>query len=98
MVETPMADQIFDEISDEERAFWESTVPLGRFAKAEEVASVILHLSAPESSYTNGLLYNLDGGATAGYFNPPRSQRGIAGGRCSAHRPRRGPTSGRLSV
>lgn len=70
-VETPMADQIFAESSAEERAFYESTVPLGRFAAPEEVAAVVAHLSSPDASYTNGLLYNLDGGSTVGYFEPP---------------------------
>jgi len=71
-VETPMADQIFAEGTPEDRAFYESTVPLGRFAAPEEVASAVLHLSSAEASYANGLLYNLDGGSTAGYFEPPR--------------------------
>ncbi len=66
-VETPMADRIFDG-NDDERDFWKSAVPLGRFAQATEVAKVVLHLLGDEASYTNGHIYRIDGGSTAGYF------------------------------
>ncbi|MNY55023.1 4-formylbenzenesulfonate dehydrogenase TsaC1/TsaC2 [compost metagenome] len=45
-------------------------VPLGRFAQPDEVAKVILHLASDDASYTNGAIYSLDGGATAGHFSP----------------------------
>ena len=50
----------------EEESFYRSAVPLGRFARPEEVAAVALHLA--ESTYTNGMVYAVDGGSTAGYF------------------------------
>ncbi|GAB3199086.1 D-threitol dehydrogenase [Nocardioides hungaricus] len=68
-VDTPMADQIFDG-DESERDYWRSAVPLGRFARPTEVATAVLHLLGEESSYTNGHVYRLDGGSTAGYYRP----------------------------
>lgn len=67
-VETPMAERIFAGTSQDERDFFRSTVPLGRFAQPEEVAAAVAHLSTTEASYANGLVYRLDGGSTAGYY------------------------------
>lgn len=50
------------------RKYYAATVPLGRIAAPEEIAAVVAHLTSAEASYTNGLLYLIDGGATAGYF------------------------------
>jgi len=69
-VETPMADRIFAASPSEDYDFYQALVPLGRFAQAREVAQVIAHLLSAEASYTNGLVYNVDGGSTAGYFRP----------------------------
>ncbi|MBS1843015.1 MAG: SDR family oxidoreductase [Actinobacteria bacterium] len=69
-VETPMADRIFADFSGEEVAGWEKTVPMGRFARADEVAAVVAHLTSADAAYTNGAVYSIDGGATAGYFMP----------------------------
>jgi meso-butanediol dehydrogenase / (S,S)-butanediol dehydrogenase / diacetyl reductase len=67
-VETPMAQRIFADTTPAERDFFMSSVPLGRFAQPEEVAAAVAHLSCAEASYTNGALYRLDGGSTAGYY------------------------------
>jgi meso-butanediol dehydrogenase / (S,S)-butanediol dehydrogenase / diacetyl reductase len=67
-VETPMAQRIFADTTPEERDFFMSSVPLGRFALPEEVAAAVAHLTSAEASYTNGALYRLDGGSTAGYY------------------------------
>ncbi len=67
-VDTPMADQLLKDAGRYDRAFYESRVPLGRFARPEEVASAICHLLSAEASYANGLVYVLDGGTTAGTF------------------------------
>lgn len=67
-VETPMADQIFEGTGPEVRGYYATTVPLGRFARPEEVAEAVAHLTSAEASYTNGMTYVIDGGATAGYF------------------------------
>jgi meso-butanediol dehydrogenase/(S,S)-butanediol dehydrogenase/diacetyl reductase len=69
-VETPMADRIFDG-DENEREFWKSAVPLGRFAQATEVANAVLHLLGDEASYVNGHVYRIDGGSTAGYYRQP---------------------------
>jgi NAD(P)-dependent dehydrogenase (short-subunit alcohol dehydrogenase family) len=67
-VDTPMADQIFARAPDHMRESYRKVVPLKRFALADEVAKVVAHLSSDEASYTNGSIYMIDGGATAGYF------------------------------
>jgi NAD(P)-dependent dehydrogenase (short-subunit alcohol dehydrogenase family) len=67
-VDTPMADQLLASLTPAEKEYYRKTVPLGRFAKPEEVAEVIEHLTSKASSYANGMMYHLDGGSTAGYF------------------------------
>ena len=44
-----------------------AAVPIGRFARAEEVANVVAHLTSTEASYTNGNVYLVDGGSSAGH-------------------------------
>lgn len=70
-VETPMAEQLFQGMSSAEVEYYKRSVPLGRFARAEEVAEVVAHLASSEAAYTNGMLYALDGGSTAGYYSAP---------------------------
>lgn len=67
-VNTPMADRLLNMPGSHGRDFYESRVPLGRFAEPQEVAAVITHLISQDASYTNGLTYVLDGGTTAGTF------------------------------
>jgi meso-butanediol dehydrogenase/(S,S)-butanediol dehydrogenase/diacetyl reductase len=67
-VRTPMADRILSGVSSEAQAEWERMLPLKRFASSDEVAAVIHHLLSRESSYTNGMVYMVDGGETAGLF------------------------------
>ncbi|MCP8895274.1 SDR family oxidoreductase [Shinella daejeonensis] len=68
-VATPMADGLLKENDGAyDRAFYERRVPLGRFARPEEVADAISHLLSPQASYANGMVYMLDGGTTAGTF------------------------------
>jgi len=40
-------------------------VPLGRFGKAEEIASGVLYLATDESSFVTGSELVIDGGRTA---------------------------------
>jgi NAD(P)-dependent dehydrogenase (short-subunit alcohol dehydrogenase family) len=67
-VDTPMADGLLANPNLPDRRAFERRAPLGRFARPEEVAEAIAHLASPEASYTNGMLYVIDGGTTAGTF------------------------------
>lgn len=69
-VQTEMMDRVFAEASDleQEKKGYEREVPLGRFAAPEEVAAVIKHLCSEEASYSNGMIYAVDGGVTAGHL------------------------------
>ncbi len=43
-------------------------IPLGRFARPEDVANVALFLASDESAYLSGVMIPIDGGSTAGLF------------------------------
>jgi NAD(P)-dependent dehydrogenase (short-subunit alcohol dehydrogenase family) len=45
-------------------------VPMGRFGKAEEIASAVLFLASDESSYVNAASFVVDGGITGAYTTP----------------------------
>ncbi len=69
-VQTRMMESLFAEADDPdaEMKAYAKEVPLARFARPDEVAKVIFHLASDQASYTNGIAYSLDGGATAGHF------------------------------
>lgn len=67
-VKTPMADRILSAGGPDEQDAWERLLPLGRIASPDEIAAAVHHLLSRESSYTNGLVYMIDGGETAGLF------------------------------
>lgn len=67
-VDTPMAEGIFSRSPSGAREYYENAVPIGRLARPEEVASSVAHLSSAEASYVNGMVYMVDGGATAGPY------------------------------
>lgn len=45
-------------------------IPMGRFGKAEEIASAALYLAGDESSFVTGTEFVVDGGITAAYVTP----------------------------
>ena len=48
--------------------FYSSTIPLGRWGEAEEVAKAVLFLASEDSSYINAIELIVDGGATGAPF------------------------------
>ena len=69
-VETTMLERLFAG-NPTDRAYYERTVPLGRFAQPDDVAELAAFLSSPSGAYVNGAVIALDGGSTAGYFTSP---------------------------
>ena len=45
-------------------------VPMGRFARAEEIANAALFLASDESSYVNAAAFTVDGGISGAYTTP----------------------------
>jgi len=45
-------------------------VPMGRFARPDEIASAALFLASDESSYVNASTFLVDGGIHAAYVTP----------------------------
>jgi NAD(P)-dependent dehydrogenase (short-subunit alcohol dehydrogenase family) len=45
-------------------------VPMGRFARTEDVASAALFLASDESAYVNGAAFTVDGGISTTYITP----------------------------
>src|SRR5213594_4483919 len=68
-VETPLLMRIFN---DDPSAYQRRRVhlPMGRLAKAREIANAALFLASDESSYVNGATFLVDGGLTAAYVTP----------------------------
>ena len=58
----------------EQEAFYRSRVPSNRFATPEQVADVVAHLAGPHGILSNGTVYAMDGGLTAGSFEAPDPQ------------------------
>jgi NAD(P)-dependent dehydrogenase (short-subunit alcohol dehydrogenase family) len=68
-VETPMLMRLFQ---DDPAAYDRRRIhlPMGRLAKANEIAKGALFLASDESSYVTGTTFLVDGGLTAAYVTP----------------------------
>lgn len=82
VVDTPLAELVVH--SPELAPQYLKTIPLGRFARADDVARAVLFLASDDASYITGQTIVLDGGQTLGIrgeLNLPTAtteQRGVA--------------------
>jgi NAD(P)-dependent dehydrogenase (short-subunit alcohol dehydrogenase family) len=67
-VETPLLAELLADPARRQRRLVH--IPMGRFARAEEIANAALFLACDESSYVNGATFLVDGGITAAYITP----------------------------
>jgi NAD(P)-dependent dehydrogenase (short-subunit alcohol dehydrogenase family) len=68
-VDTPLLQELY--ASDPEQAARRLVhVPMGRFARAEEIANAALFLASDESSYVNASSFLVDGGISGAYTTP----------------------------
>jgi NAD(P)-dependent dehydrogenase (short-subunit alcohol dehydrogenase family) len=68
-VDTPLLRELY--AGDPEQAARRlAHVPMGRFARAEEIANAALFLASDESSYVNATAFLVDGGITGAYTTP----------------------------
>jgi NAD(P)-dependent dehydrogenase (short-subunit alcohol dehydrogenase family) len=68
-VDTPLLRELY--ASDPEQAARRLVhVPMGRFARADEIANAALFLASDESSYVNATAFLVDGGITGTYTTP----------------------------
>ena len=73
MTDTPMMDRIHQGSGAPEQmaAAISATIPMRRYACADEVAALMLFLASEESSYCTGASYAVDGGTLASWQSTP---------------------------
>ncbi|MGH2875936.1 MAG: SDR family oxidoreductase [Solirubrobacteraceae bacterium] len=68
-VDTPLLQQLYasDPVAAQRRLVH---IPMGRFARAQEIAGAVVFLASDESSYITGSTFLVDGGISAAYVTP----------------------------
>lgn len=64
--------------NDTARTAWERAIPLGRFARTEDIADAVAWLVSPEASFVTGVILSVDGGLGLG--GASSMAQAIAGG------------------
>jgi len=67
-VDTPLLQELLADPAARQRRLVH--VPMGRLARAEEIAQAALYLASDESSYVNGTTFMVDGAITSAYVTP----------------------------